>query len=180
LTAPTAADIKKGGALDASALSGGKANIEGVFTWTNSDEKPKTSGKYSVTFTPNDTENYESVTFMIDVAVESGILTDIVGPIAVALILLAIAIIIVKVKRPKTRKPVAKTYVGETGAPATVEADVFGFARHPSAVSPQTDSLKISDKAPDNNELDVCVMKISESGYPQSERVRADIRERKG
>jgi hypothetical protein len=165
LTAPTAADIKKGGALDASALSGGKANIEGVFTWTNADEKPESSGKYSVTFTPNDTENYESVTFMIDVTVtiaaeaEKDPLAKIILPISTALILFSL-IIFIFIRRIKGWRTAKKN------KPAS-EPEPSGYA---DLTKSRADYSADDDSY--NRETNVGVIKNSPVGLPKSESVK--------
>jgi hypothetical protein len=74
---PTASNLVIGQSLNTSVLSGGSANIGGVFEWTNSastqsytDLGPKNVGNY-VRFVPNDTNNYNTVTGSFsDVVVE--------------------------------------------------------------------------------------------------------------
>ena len=61
-TPPTAANIYKGAALSASALSGGAASVPGSFAWTDGTQTPASSGNFGVTFTPTDTTNYTTAT----------------------------------------------------------------------------------------------------------------------
>lgn len=68
-TNPTASPIKNGQALKDSMLSGGKADIDGVFTWKNPDELPTATANYPVIFTPNDKENYNTVEIQVNVQV---------------------------------------------------------------------------------------------------------------
>ncbi|NBR72328.1 MAG: hypothetical protein EBT75_09595, partial [Proteobacteria bacterium] len=68
-TAPTAAPISYGQTLGSSALSGG-ANTPGTFAWTTpSVLLPVGSSNQSVTFTPNDTANYNPATTTVSVTV---------------------------------------------------------------------------------------------------------------
>ncbi len=64
-TAPSASDITDGQTLADSTLTSGIASVEGEFTWTDGSITPAVSDsgttEYSVTFTPTDTVNYESV-----------------------------------------------------------------------------------------------------------------------
>ncbi len=72
-TNPTASDITYGQTLAASNLSGGLASVNGIFSWTDDSITPAVINSdttlYSVTFTPNDTVNYENVTTEISVIV---------------------------------------------------------------------------------------------------------------
>ena len=62
-TWPTGATITYGAALSTSALTGGVASVSGTFTWTSGSTIPTvTNSGYSVTFTPDDTAAYGSVT----------------------------------------------------------------------------------------------------------------------
>ncbi len=72
-TNPTASSGTAGQKLkDVSFSNGGAASVEGKFAWTNGDEVLAVSKtQYDVTFTPNDTANYETVTFQIAVTVNS-------------------------------------------------------------------------------------------------------------
>lgn len=70
---PTASEISEGGKLADSALSGGKAQheglddvvVEGGFSWKDGEVKPSAADSdktvYTVIFTPDDTEHYEAV-----------------------------------------------------------------------------------------------------------------------
>ncbi|MCI1959645.1 MAG: S-layer homology domain-containing protein [Clostridia bacterium] len=75
-TPPTASDIVTASKLSASTLTGGKAEDEngetltGKFTWTNPDNVVGFSNKYSVTFTP-DNSNYESVILYVPVSINA-------------------------------------------------------------------------------------------------------------
>ncbi|ADU27868.1 beta strand repeat-containing protein [Ethanoligenens harbinense] len=66
---PTASDITVIGKLSSSHLSGGKTSVPGTFDWTNPDTVVSSSGSYSVTFTPADTENYSTVVCQVPVKV---------------------------------------------------------------------------------------------------------------
>ncbi len=59
-TPPTASPITYGQPLSASVLSGGSAATSGRFTWTNGATVPSagSTATYSVTFTPDDSANY--------------------------------------------------------------------------------------------------------------------------
>jgi len=88
-TAPTAAALTYGDALSASALSGGSASVPGAFAWTNSAIKPAVSDSgvtsYSVTFTPTDSANYNTVTTAVTLSVSKATPTITTAPAAAAL-----------------------------------------------------------------------------------------------
>ena len=71
---PIASPITYGQTLADSILTGGTASVDGSFAWTDGSIAPAVSDSgitlYSVTFTPTDTVNYESVTTEISVIVE--------------------------------------------------------------------------------------------------------------
>jgi len=74
---PTASDIIFGQSLSASTLSGGEASVGGTFAFTNPETVPEVGGIFSasVTFTPDEPENYTDVVGSVDVYVDaSGIL----------------------------------------------------------------------------------------------------------
>ena len=67
---PTAASITYGAQLSASALSGGRSAPDGTFAWTNGAITPTVSNSgYSVTFTPADTDNYNTVSDTVSITV---------------------------------------------------------------------------------------------------------------
>ena len=68
-TAPTASNITVIGKLSASKLMGGEAGVPGTFSWTNPGTVITKSGNYEVTFTPTDTDNYNTVTCNVPVTV---------------------------------------------------------------------------------------------------------------
>ena len=70
-TNPTASAITYGQALSASTLSDGVASVDGSFAWTTPTTKPDTAGtpSYGVSFTPNDTDNYNTVTCTVSLTV---------------------------------------------------------------------------------------------------------------
>jgi len=78
-SAPTASDITLGQSLGASSLSGGSAagvdgnSLAGGFDFTDPTEVPSSTGTYSasVTFTPTDLVNYNTVTTNVDVTVNA-------------------------------------------------------------------------------------------------------------
>jgi len=62
-TFPTSTPITYGAALSTSILSGETITTPGTFAWTNGTEIPTvTNYGYEVTFTPTDTENYNTLT----------------------------------------------------------------------------------------------------------------------
>ncbi|NBY18448.1 MAG: hypothetical protein EBQ78_12980, partial [Betaproteobacteria bacterium] len=67
--APTASAIGPTQPLSSSALSGGAASVPGSFAWTSGNNVPGVSGSYSVTFTPNNTANYNTVSTTAAVSV---------------------------------------------------------------------------------------------------------------
>ena len=70
-SAPQATDIKLGQTLADSYLDNGEASVNGTFAWQDNTIKPDSTGnkKYNVVFTPNDTENYNSVIIEVEVRV---------------------------------------------------------------------------------------------------------------
>jgi hypothetical protein len=69
-TAPTASAITYGQTLASSILSGGSANVAGNFAWTTPSTTPSVGTTYQVvTFTPNDTANYNTATTSVSVTV---------------------------------------------------------------------------------------------------------------
>jgi len=65
---PTATTIAYGQALSSSGLSGGAASVQGTFTWTSPSTAPTVGiSSQSVTFTPTDSANYETVTTLVSV-----------------------------------------------------------------------------------------------------------------
>ena len=71
---PVASGITFGQALSASALSGGNASVPGSFAYSAPATVPN-AGTYSaaVTFTPNDTANYDAVTGNVSVTVNKAV-----------------------------------------------------------------------------------------------------------
>jgi len=68
VTWPTSTPINYGAALSTSALSSGVG--AGTFAWTNGSTIPTvTNGGYSVTFTPTDAENYNTITHNVAITV---------------------------------------------------------------------------------------------------------------
>jgi hypothetical protein len=79
VTWPMASAINNGQPLSASMLTGGSAVspitndvVLGGFAFTNPSATPSSTGPESVTFTPNDTTDYESVTGTVTVTVNGG------------------------------------------------------------------------------------------------------------
>jgi hypothetical protein len=67
-TWPTATDITYGDTLGDSALTGGNGSVSGTFTFTDPSFEPGAgTADYAVTFTPDDSDNYETVTGMVSV-----------------------------------------------------------------------------------------------------------------
>jgi hypothetical protein len=60
-TAPAASSVNSRSALSASTLTGGAASVPGTFAWTNGADTVNATGEFGVTFTPEDTANYETV-----------------------------------------------------------------------------------------------------------------------
>jgi len=79
---PTASDINLGQTLASSSLTGGSASVGGTFSFTDSSVIP-TEGTYSasVTFTPNDTVNYNTVITNVNVTVMTSTPTDTTPPV---------------------------------------------------------------------------------------------------
>ncbi|MEX0721672.1 MAG: MBG domain-containing protein [Balneolaceae bacterium] len=71
ITWPAASDIIYGESLASSELTGGIAEVDGEFTFVDESIEPNTAGTYTadVIFTPDDTDNYSSVTNQVDVEV---------------------------------------------------------------------------------------------------------------
>jgi len=70
VTWPTAAGITYGAALSASVLSGGASTPAGTFTWTTPSTIPTVNNSgYGVTFTPTDTNNYNTVNGTVSITV---------------------------------------------------------------------------------------------------------------
>jgi len=70
-TAPSATSIWTGQKLSSSRLTGGAANVPGTFSWSNPDLIFAGDGDFPVIFTPDDTENYNSLTIMVHVSTAS-------------------------------------------------------------------------------------------------------------
>jgi hypothetical protein len=69
-TEPTASEITYGEALSDSILSGGTGSVAGAFAFTSPTNKPNAgTADQSVTFTPDDEDNYETVVFDVSVTV---------------------------------------------------------------------------------------------------------------
>ena len=69
-SAPTATQIIYGQTLASSTLSGGSASVAGRFAWTTPSTAPGAgTSVQNVTFTPNDTANYNTVTRSVSVTV---------------------------------------------------------------------------------------------------------------
>jgi len=67
---PTASGITFGQTLSSSALTGGSASVAGSFAWTTPSSTPSTgTASYSVTFTPTDSTDYNTVTGTVSVTV---------------------------------------------------------------------------------------------------------------
>ena len=67
---PSAAAITYGAALSTSVLTGGVFEPAGSFAWTYGGTIPTvTNSGYSVTFTPNDTANYNTLTYDVSITV---------------------------------------------------------------------------------------------------------------
>lgn len=72
-TAPTAsAEIEKDAALNTITLVGGEGSVAGTFAWTTPTTTVDADGEFSVTFTPEDTTNYDTATCMVAVKVKTG------------------------------------------------------------------------------------------------------------
>jgi hypothetical protein len=68
LTPPTSTVIVYGQTLSSSGLNGGEASVQGTFTWTSPSTAPTVGiSSQSVTFTPTDSANYETVTTLVSV-----------------------------------------------------------------------------------------------------------------
>ena len=68
LTPPTSTVIVYGQTLSSSGLNGGEASVQGAFTWTSPSTAPTVGiSSQSITFTPTDSANYETVTTLVSV-----------------------------------------------------------------------------------------------------------------
>jgi len=80
---PTASTITYGQTLASSTLSGGSASVTGSFAWTTPSTAPATgTSVQNVTFTPNDTVNYNTVTTSVSVTVNQVTPVIITAPLA--------------------------------------------------------------------------------------------------
>jgi hypothetical protein len=71
-TAPTATDITYGQTLASSTLSGGVGSVAGTFAFTAPVTAPPVgTASHSVTFTPGDTDNYQTATTSVSVTVKA-------------------------------------------------------------------------------------------------------------
>ena len=67
---PTAGAITYGQTLASSTLTGGTASVAGTFSWTTPTTAPRSGAtSESVTFTPTDTTDYNTVTGSVTVTV---------------------------------------------------------------------------------------------------------------
>jgi alpha-tubulin suppressor-like RCC1 family protein len=74
---PTATPIAYGQALASSTLSGGSASVTGTFTFTTPSTVPSVgTAPQSVTFTPNDTNNYNTETASVSVTVNQALISS--------------------------------------------------------------------------------------------------------
>jgi hypothetical protein len=85
-TSPTASPITYGQTLASSSLSGGVASVAGTFAFTTPSTAPSTgTSSQSVTFTPTDTANYNTVTTSVNVTVGKATPTITTAPTATAI-----------------------------------------------------------------------------------------------
>jgi len=83
ISLPTASGITYGPTLAASTLTGGSGSVLGGFTWTTPSIVPGAgTASYSVTFTPNDTTDYNVVTGTVSLTVAQATPTISVKPSA--------------------------------------------------------------------------------------------------
>ncbi len=86
ITAPTASAITYGEALSDSILTGGSASVPGAFAWTSGATEPTVSDSdttpYSVTFTPSDSDNYQTASTSVTLAVSKANPTISTMPVA--------------------------------------------------------------------------------------------------
>ncbi len=83
---PTAGGIIYGQTLASSLLTGGTASVAGTFAWTAPGTVPPAgTASYSVTFTPGDTTNYNTVTNTVSVTVSKATPTITTPPTASAI-----------------------------------------------------------------------------------------------
>ena len=67
---PTSTSVTYGAELSTSNLNGGSADVAGTFSWTDGAIIPTVvNDGYSVTFTPEDTEDYGVITHTVDITV---------------------------------------------------------------------------------------------------------------
>ena len=85
-SSPVAAQITYGQTLVESSLTGGVASVPGAFAWTTSSATPSAGTiAQSVTFTPSDTINYNTVTTSVNIKVNKAVPTVSVVPTASAI-----------------------------------------------------------------------------------------------
>jgi len=84
---PTGATITYGQTLGDSTLGGGTASVAGLFAWTNPATAPNagTNMSFPVTFTPNDTANWNTVSGTAPVSVNRAVPTVSTWPTAAAI-----------------------------------------------------------------------------------------------
>ena len=78
-TLPTAGGLVYGQSLGNSSLTGGVASVSGKFDWSSKEIRPQIKDsdttEYEITFVPDDSVNYESVTAKVKVHVDKKILS---------------------------------------------------------------------------------------------------------
>ena len=85
-TPPTASPITYGAALSTSSLTGGVGSPAGTFAWANGAAIPKAgTASYTVTFTPNDTTDYNTINLSVSVTVSKATPTITALPTASAI-----------------------------------------------------------------------------------------------
>ena len=86
-TPPTASSIVYGQTLASSTLSGGIGSVAGTFAWTTPSTAPSAgTASQGVTFTPSDTDNYQTATTSVSVTVTKATTSITTPPTATAII----------------------------------------------------------------------------------------------
>ena len=83
LTGPSPSTISYGQTLASSVLSGGSASVSGVFAYSANATAPSAGSSWqTITFTPTDTSNYNSVTDAVNITVSKAVPTVVTAPLA--------------------------------------------------------------------------------------------------
>ncbi|MDR1939463.1 MAG: hypothetical protein LBQ40_01540 [Clostridiales bacterium] len=198
LEKPDASEVRRRDRLGSSELSGGKADVDGTFEWTDPEERLSESGSYSVTFVPDDLENYETVVFEVSVSVLAEsmmglgllivivVLGVLVAPAVWFLFLIAaiIKIILVRRKNSKIKKLNAAKAASINRPQAIAPAVLIAPAALTAPIAPVAPTMPVAPTAPvapskasnngfRNDGFDVIITQTSADGLPKNRNVKA-------